>query len=284
MSTYDEVQLIKCSAGAGSSGQSFKVNVTGAVSGAKFTDYKFTSWDWNTGLPSPPDSGVKYDSGHVFTVSGSMTCGSRAGNVIRTGTNLGIVGASYSIQAEGDDVNVTADAVSTTAMSASVTVTGQVNPGLFPLTGSSVSGIADYWYGTPTSTDQSSPPANNDPVEAHFHAAPVATAPDGGFLDMTWDMVISNPNLGTGLFNPSPTPMSMTARVNNRGLSASDFSWEWHAASDYSDAALSSTADYIWDGQVTAGDDLTLYLRYKFQGAAWINHGAVTFNDTRSGV
>lgn len=285
MTTRDEVQLIKCSGGAGSSGQSFKNNVAGAASGVKMTDYEFQDWNWDTGLPSPPDSGVRYDSGHVFSMSGTISENAKASNVLRQGTNLGIVLADYVEQGNGDSVNVTADAVSSSAMSASVEVISQVNPGAFPISPTTCQGDAFYWYGSPSQSDHTSPPSNTDPTQAHFEASLAVGlgTPDGNYVDFAWSMEILNVNAGTGLFNSDPTPASMSARMNNRGLSLSDFDFEWHALADYSDAPVSSASSFIWD-QPNTGDDVTFYLRFRFQGGAWQNHGAVTFTDSRPAV
>lgn len=275
--THNLRDLIKCSGYSGTTGQSFRNNVTGAVTGTKLSDYLFHGWNWDTGLPSPPDSGIKYDSGHVFTMSGTMSTNANAHYVIRTGTNLNIVEASYAIQAEGDDVNVIADAVSDTAMSASVQVTSQVNPGLFPLGAGSVSGLAHFFI---DGADTDTPPADHNPYEAHFHAQPIGTSPDGGFLDQTWTMQIVNINTGTGLFNSDPTSVNFTARMNNRGLAASDFTWKWFTDSGYT-SLYSTGADAFWD-QTNAGDDFSLWLQYQFQGGTPVDHGQVTFNDPRS--
>lgn len=279
--TKDLLQLIRCSGYAGTAGQSFRNNVAGPSSplpsGTKMSDYIFNDWNWTGGIPSQPDSGVRYNSGAVFNMTGSMSCNANAQYIIRQGTNSGIITASYAIQAEGDNVQVTADSVSSTAMSASVLVTGQVNPGLFPLGANSVSGLAHYWI---NGADSDTQPADNNPCTAHFHAAPVATAPDGGYLDMSWQMQILNINTNSGLFNSDPTPFTCTARVNNRGLSASDFTFYWYTDSGYS-SLYGTGPDQFWDESFVP-EDFSLWLAYTFQGGSQIQHGQVTFHDQRS--
>jgi hypothetical protein len=277
MATRDLKELIKCSNYAATSGQSFKNNVAGAVSGAKMTDYIVTGWNW-TGGPAGADV-FRQDTGHIYSMVGTFLGGSRISNIIRQGSGLLAI-SSVTINAGGSVTLNSNNVTSSATASADVEIIAPYNPGATV----SMSADAKYYY---SGSDQASPPSSGY-CQAHFAAVVTGggASPDGGYDNVSFYLSMSNVNAYTGNFNDNPAPLYCVAATNHRGISPSDFTVEWHLDSAYT-SLQSGNPNYFVDESViwpSAPDPsgYTLYLRYKGPGVStWTNYGAVTFIDSR---
>ena len=277
MATKDLPNLIKCCNYAGTSGQTFRDNVTGAVSGTwMIRDHTVTGLDW-TGGPAGADV-FPQDTGHVYSMTGSFIGGSHIGYIIRQGSGLFAI-SNVTINA-GGSVSLDSSDVSGSSASASVTIIAPYNPGATE----SLSGSATYYY---SGTDQASPPSSGY-CQAHFSAVVTGGGgtPDGGYDNVEFDLAMSNVNAYTGDFNVTPAAQHFVAATNHRGVSPSDMTVEWHDNSSYTHY-VSGAFNYFVDESViwpTAPDPsgYTLWLRYQLPGGgSWVNFGAVTFIDSR---
>src|SRR5665213_2091379 len=222
MATKDLPNLIKCCNYAGTSGQSFKNNATGAVSGTwMIRDHTVTGLDW-TGGPAGADVAPQ-DTGHVYSMGGSFIGGSHIGYIIRQGSGLFAI-SNVTIN-PGGSVSLDSSDVSGSSAAASITIIAPYNPGATV----SMSASAGYYY---SGSDQASPPASGY-CQAHFAAVVTGSGatPDGGYDNVSFDLAMTNVNAYTGDFNDNPAALHCVAATNHRGIEPSDFTVEWHLES-----------------------------------------------------
>lgn len=268
--TRDLLNLIKCSGYAGTSGQSFRNNVTGAASGTKMSDYKVTDWIWD-GLPV---LGRDWSSGTVFTVSADIIGGSKASNIIKQGA--GLIAISPVSVPEGGSATVDCS-VSGLSIAGTITIVG----GHPESTGALLTGNAVVLNDI----------SGDAPAHVLFKGVLGSGASSDG-LSQEFTLALSFPNMntGTGSFNPDLGAGGTTqfqVSITDRDYDITDFTQEWYSDSGYTTLVGDGTGVDWTDpgvgGNYTPGPwSKTYYMRWRMHPTdSWTNFGAVTYNEDR---
>ena len=266
------IELIKASGGAGASGQTFRLDVVGAATGIKMTDYLVTAWSW-TGFPDAPSAFTIYPSGQAFALVATMTRGSQASLIQRltsaaftaaltaqaaaTGHSVVINSVSQTGTGGVFTVNVTVTSANTGSMSGSVL---DNNAGVAPGSGvawiwtlglnqSGVSGETDFW------------------------------------LDVTYDP-------DTATFNPALTNYTFNSNLNgwplrltNRGYTTAELTYRWWDnatdAANQTVGTIVSTATQLEFTTYVVADNRDRWVRWRYGAGAWSAAIAVSTAETR---
>lgn len=257
--------LIKASGNTGVSGQSFRVHVTGAVTGAKMTDWNISASSYS-GHPTElggPLSGGAYNDATVLSVTNTITRGSRAHNIQR---NL-----------LSDYIPVTTSgggSVLLSAFSSGGTPTGATHAFSATLRGDTVTPTPVY-----SATGVNAPGSDPNPVLFSISITNGGTA-------ATSQTVNINYAPDGGPYNPTILT-TWSYSIMPRTWATTDFDVEWHSNTTYT-GLLSTLYEYQAStvppyptnpNGLAPNETATAYLRYRRTGTsgAWTNIGAVSY-------
>jgi hypothetical protein len=262
--------LIKASGNSGAIGQSFRNHVTGAVTGAKMSDYNVDGWSFS----APPTNGSTYTGTQNFGGSITFTQGSRASNIKRTGAAMFDPTPTLSAtEPTGGSVRVTTNSIVGAATGSSYNV--QVKPGYNDV-GSTPNGDPGWFDGYTSPSNPGGSSAANVTMFGFLGGVGAVT----GSQTAAWtDLYV----VDIGPYNSSLS-VARSIFMNNRLEDTSDWDWEWHSNSSYT-ALLTATPTYTFSSLPDSAH--TFYLRaariLNFSHI-WQNIGAVTFTDPRQTV
>lgn len=278
------IELIKASGSAGTSGQSFANNVTGAGSGVSMSSYKVTGQTW-TGQPATPSVVNIYQADTLLNVTLSPTRGANAYRIQRL--TSGAFTISMSAQAGW---NLTGHSIALETFSQSN------NGGTFNL-GLRIAGALNYSH-VPSSVEITTSYDNGQ-----------TTQPGGGVLwSGTHYAYISNVNLGyqdytifitydidSANFNDPATIVAMNGaatgwpiRVNNRMYALSELQFRWwdnstDATNNNSSTTISTTSSVNWYSYSQNNQQYrNVWFRWRYGSDAWSGVSSISITDTRN--
>lgn len=252
--------LIRACGHAGTSGQSFRNHVTGAVTGVHMSQYIVSAWQLNN-LPAPE---FDYDSGTVFNLTVQFVEGSMAQYIRLMGTN--VISVSLIDTAFGRSVSSSHNVTSATTAPLDITVTSRYNP-------SASVGAVSHFQGQSLGYT----PPDFDPHPVQFDASGAGgpgTGKEVVTVHVSYPVDIAN-------FNP-PLVSEFTVSMRDRAAELSDFEIQW--SSDGVNNDLGSGNSIIVN-QSASGQDISVWQRWRFVGTSvWSAWTIFTFDDPRAGV
>lgn len=271
MATRSLRELIRASGNAGTAGQSFRNHVTGAVTGARMSEYVMLSTAWSGSQPQPPGE-ITYAGTVDFGLTFTATANSRFVNIRNA---LQAAWSLYTLSGNGTaTVSWQGFSWSGLVLSATVRVTAPVAG-----TGATITSSAAFVSGTPSA---------GDPESVQFRVD--ASGGGGSTQDFTiradWQPV---PSLWEDLVTTA-----WPVRWTQRAYGNADILVEWfHSASDR-DAGTNrvgtgnthipgSVPPYPSNASGTLpGESATMYARWAYATAPTSWTGVtITFTDPR---
>lgn len=263
----DLIKLIKAGGVyAGTSGQTFRSHVPGAVSTAFMHEFDLWAWEFSDQVPAPE---LIYTGIRDFHMNLAFSQGARASNIKRIGAVATILPVNVP---PGSSVGFTQNSIVGAATGSEVTV--QVAPGYNPsATPYQNSGWFDG-YTAPTS-----PPGQAAEPVLMYHA--LSGAGGSGSQHIQWyiQYVPGKDNDAAG-YNPILSQF-FDAHLYNRAEDIGDWEFQWFSDSGYSTLVFDGPAGvtiYSNPGQTT-----TFWTRARrvVSGGSWSPLGAVSFTDPR---
>lgn len=267
------VELIKASGQAGTAGQSFKSQVTGASGGGvSMTSYLLGAEGSVSGTPAPAGENSIYASGTTFTLGiGFSGYGSNFNQIRRNGT------APWSFTGSAaNTINSVTWSESPGTATVSVTVYGEYDA-------NTIQTLTNFnaWF-----TGYQSP---NEPAGAGGESVTVtptiAGSGSASGSDVRSIQFIYDPD--TALFNPSYTSTTWSFDIYRRAYESwtTRNEWEMHTDANYNNVIGTNT--YVFTSY--PGDSYTVgYARHRLKAAynggtpgSWTNYGAVSWADPR---
>lgn len=265
------VELIKASGQAGTAGQSFKSQVTGASGGGvSMTSYLLGSEGSVSGTPAPPGENSIYASGTTFTLGiGFSGYGSNFNQIRRNGT------APWSFTGTAaNTINSVTWSESPGTATVSVTVYGVYDSNTIPT-------LVNFnaWF-----TGYQSP---NEPAGSGAESVSVTPTTTGGGMasgsDVSSIQFVYDPD--TALFNPSYTSTTWSFDLHRRAYESWTTRYEWRIHPDANYNNPIGTNSYSFTSY--PGDNYTVgYVEYRLKaeyggGGAYTPYGAVLWDDPR---
>src|SRR5690348_9138175 len=234
----DLLNLIKASGYAGTSGQSFRNNVTGAASGAKMSDYNLYAWVFGGTQPSTSPLGASYVGTTDFAMTFDFTQNSRANYIKRIGAAL-TIDADIPGNPGGYSASIVAQNVVAAVSGSSVTVR------VVPPLGSAPSGaivLAQPWFTSYTYPNQPPSGSGSQPVKMG-----VAVSSGGGGTEVRNIHFTLSYAPDIGPYNPTISQAYVNIPFTTRADTLDDFEYEWHTTSAYSDANPGTSSGVSFD-------------------------------------
>lgn len=271
-------EAIIASGNAGTSGQSFRNHVTGAVSGAKLSDYKLTAVAFSG---QPTTGGGPYPAEQTFAITATFTRNSRAHNIQRN------VSAAWQLTVTEPGTEVALESFSSNGSPSGASHTLNIRVKGKQTGSPSVS---------PVATQPGSEPASGVPWAVQWTCNFSGLGGTGTTaFDITWSY---DPDTST--FSPTLTNV-WSATFGNRGYDENaDFDFEWRTAdsgggtliSTARQFTLTSDSNSIYPSDINGllnAETATLYLRWRIKttsggNGTWNNYGAVACTDPRPGA
>jgi hypothetical protein len=257
--------LVKAKTGSfPTTGQSAKT-LLGASSGDRGSDWFISSWAYGGSEPSESPA-FPYSDGHSFAMTFTITRGSKASQIQRTGSVLGITPSGPA----GFSAVLTTNSV----VGATGSVTVQVTAPYYNNSASVVAG--QHWFRDYTYPTEPPPGAGTLPVTMR---AQISGASGTGQQNVAFTIYYKPDTADADQFNPNLTKTYSNIPFYNRPEAVTDFEIEWHLNSSYTNLAHTG-ASFEEDSDPL--ESWTYYLRYRRIGeTSWVNVGAQTWNDPR---
>lgn len=257
---WNLIELIKASGGAGSSGQTFRNNVTGAGNGIKVSDYKITNVSWS----GYPNEGSSYNDNHTFSITATVTRNTQAYRIQRTASNAFTITLSYYSGGYGNG-SYTLDSFSAdgspagSSFSLNIRVRGPNNTA-----NATAYGQINYTYRGDGGTPLSSVPAGGFEWAGNYSVIPNNTAVGSSQLslriDYDPDTASFNPGFTTnGSIGVSGATGDYLINIANRGLLSSDLEVNWYTTQSAASTNNTSSAEFIASGTSLAWSSYDIF-------------------------